>query len=118
MALVVVNAEFLLDDLGDTAAGPDITAAAVSLGAVPKEVGNQVSLAWEQLALRSGTQAGAQRVRATLSCGTQPLTERGAADAQSRSDLALGPALLTQLPGAHPPPLAPIRWGRSFSTHT
>src|SRR5205085_924804 len=118
MAGVVVGAELFFDDLGDAAAGPEVTPEAVGLGTVPEAVGDQVALPGEQLPGRPGSQAGPQGIRTAVAGGSQPMTDRQAGDAQGLSDGALGPALLTQLPGTHAPPLPPILGGMLCSPHT
>src|ERR1051325_4901249 len=116
--LVVIDAKLLLDNLTHPSADPEIAAEAVGLRTVPEEVSNQLPLAGEQFSRRPDAQVTAEGVGTTFSTGAQPLTHSRSANAQSGGDLALGPALLVQLPGTHPPPLPPVLrrgWG---SLHT
>lgn len=52
-----------------------------------------------QTAGSAGRWAMAESFRTTCTAPLQPLADRALADAHGRSDLALGPALLCEMPG-------------------
>src|SRR5579864_1496130 len=54
LALAVEDPELLLQHLGDTGAGPNVTPEAVRLRAVPEEVGNQAALLVAELCRATG----------------------------------------------------------------
>src|SRR4051812_9491019 len=105
---VVSDAKLLLDNLADAVAGPNVSTEAIRFSAMPEEVSDQFPLPWEQFPGRAWAQAAVQSVWSDFSGGRQPLTDGRSADAQGLSDVAWRPPLLAQLPGTHPPPLAPI----------
>ena len=54
MPLVVRDAEFLFDDLGDTVHSPDLAAKPVSFRPMPQEVGDETYLIRFELGSRAG----------------------------------------------------------------
>jgi hypothetical protein len=108
MARVVRDAECQLHDGGDTAAGPDLPPEAIRFGPPVPQCGQAGQLFGCQAAgsTRVGTQA--QGVRSPVAGARHPLADRAFADAQRLGDLALGPALLLELPGLQPSGFFPI----------
>lgn len=117
VALVIADAEFLLDDQSDAGAGPYLTAKAVGFRAVPEELGDQPLLCRGQS--RNPTRSG---MRAKC-LDTAPLSERKpTADSRGRdveclSDLPLSPAFLLQAQRPHPTPFLPIPVRRKADLH-
>jgi hypothetical protein len=108
VALVVADAELLLDHLGNAGAGPDLAAEAIRLGAVPQEVGDEALLGRGELGRVSGGRAGAERLGAAGAGAAHPAADRLLGDPEGLSDGPLRPAVLLQVQGPPPPPFAPI----------
>jgi len=117
MALVVGDAEFLLDDLGDAGAGPDLAAKAVSFRPVPKEVGDEADLSRFEFGGVAGGRTRQQHGRAIVTGLGQSLADSRPGDIQGGSDVSLLPAELLQAPSLHPPPLPPVSRVQVFEVH-
>src|SRR5262249_22138189 len=108
VVFVVEDAELLLDHTGDSGAGPDLAWEAVSLRAVPEELGDEPLLLWREVGRATGARSGAEGLHVALAGAGGPVADGDLGDAQSPRDSALGPAVLLQLPRPKPPPLAPV----------
>jgi hypothetical protein len=117
VALVVADAELLLLDLGDAAAGPDFAAEAVRLGPVPQEVRQKPQLGFAQPGGAAGGGPGVGRVEASLGHIGEPGSDGGLRRAEGGSDVVLLPAELLQPQGLPAPPLPEVRPGERFSGH-
>jgi hypothetical protein len=117
VALVVADAELLLDDPGDAAAGPQLAAEAVRLGPMPQEVRQQAQLGVSQLGGAAGDGPGAEGVGPALGRGRELGANGGLGRAEGSSDVALLPAELFQPQGLHAPPLPEIQPGERFGIH-
>ena len=105
---MVGDVQLLANDRGDPAAGPDVAPKAVGFGPLVQE-------SWQTAQLAGGQQAGSTGAGAapeglsTLRTGPRdPLADRPLADAQGCGDLALGPALLHEMPGLQSSGFLPI----------
>ena len=108
VALVVADAELLLDDLGDAGAGPDLAAEAVGLRPVPEELRDQPLLLRQSVGGRGPGRGGNEGPRDRLVGGGEPPADGWFGDAQSLGDVPLRPALLLQAQRPQPPPLLPV----------
>lgn len=107
MRRMVTHGKLLLDQLGDAAARPNITAKAEGLGTF-KQQGGQLRLL---LKTKPGWGAGSwvvtQRLRPMQSGALEPLADRTLAHTESLGDLLLGPALCVQFPSTLAAPCTP-----------
>ena len=116
--LVVADAEFLFDNLGDTAASPDLAAEAISLRPVPEELGDQALLRVGEHGRAAWDGLRAQHLGAASADASEPMTDGDLGDAQGLGNSALTPALMLQLQGPQPPPLTPVSKGEARRFHT
>jgi hypothetical protein len=108
MGEMVRDATREADHRGDAAPGPELAPEAIGFGASlqqRREVG-----AWLGGQPGRGTwgRPMAQRVRASVAGAFHPLTDSPFADAEGLGDLALGPALLFEVPGLEPSGFSPV----------
>ena len=96
VVLVVADTELLFDHLGDAGAGPDLSAEAISLGAVPQKFGDQTLLVGRQMRRRPWGRVRAEGVGATVSCGGKPLADSRFGDAKNLGDGPLRPTVLME----------------------
>ena len=118
MALVVADAELLLDDRGDAGAGPDLASEAVGLRPVPEELRDQPLLGVGQLGRAARPGPGEQGLGAAVAGACQPAADGLLADAQRLGDVPLIPALLLQVQRPQPPPLTPVSRDVIRRSHT
>ena len=98
---MITDAQFAFDQRGDTLAGPEITAKAVRLGALPQPGENVALLLGREPRLPARSFAPAQCFgTAAVAGAAHPLTHRARGHPESSGDLALSPALLMQFPGS------------------
>src|SRR5262249_26391275 len=107
MVLVIVDAQFLLQDLGHTRARPELPLEVIRLRPMPQKIGNQRLWRGRQLGLPAMRMRHQSRRAAGSKVG-QPLADRLFGDPQGLGDIPVHPAQLRQLHGPKPPPLAPI----------
>jgi hypothetical protein len=93
---------------GDPATGPDLSPEAIGLGPLVQEHGQPRQLVGGQPA--GSTRAGAllKGLRAPLAGTPHPLADRPSAHTQGLGVLALGPALLREVPTLKPSGFLPI----------
>jgi hypothetical protein len=108
MARVGGEAECQRHDGGDPAAGPDLPPEAIRFGPPVPQLGQTGPLFGCQAAGSTRVGTTSQGVRPPGAGARHPLADRAFADAQRRGDLALGPALLLELPGLQPSGFLPI----------
>lgn len=107
MRWMVTHGKLLLDQFGDTAASPNVTAKAEGLGAF-EQPGDQLRLL---LKTKPGRGAGSgvvtQRLRPVQRGALEPLADRTLANTERVGDLLLGPALFVQFPSTLAAPRTP-----------
>ncbi len=108
LTAAVPDVEFLPEAAGDPIAGPDLARVAIGLGAVPEQVGDQAELLGSELGARPGARMRAEGLALPGPRGGQPLTDGPLGDAQGDGDVALLPALVSEVQGLHAPPLPPV----------
>lgn len=108
MGRVVGDAKRAPDHLGDASTGPDLAPEAICFWSRCQERRQlgQLLAGEPWLAPRGGM--ASQRRDALLPCPREPLADRSRRHAECGGDVLLFPALLRKLPGAPPPPFAPI----------
>jgi len=94
MVGVVAHPKRAPDDLRHAPRRPDVAPEALRLGPARQQAGQLGPLLRPQARGRPRLRPGAQRLRAALPPALEPLTDRSAADAQSRGNVLLPPALL------------------------
>ena len=108
MARMVGDAECHPNHGSDPAAGPDFSPEAVRCGATVQEFGQAGQLLGRQSARGPRCGPVAEGLRSPLTGTGHPLADRPCADAQGFGDLALGPALLFEVPSLEPSGFFPI----------
>src|SRR5262249_22602837 len=103
-ALAVRDPELLLHNLRDARAGPDLSAEAIGLRAMPEEVRQQTPLLGAESGGMAGGRPRQQGVGPAGARGGQPLADRPFGGTEGDGDVALLPAKLFQAPGLHAPP--------------
>ena len=99
MGRVIGHAKLLMDQVSDAAAGPDRSSKAKGFCSLLKQTNELSVLGGRQQGGRARCRVVAQR-RDTLGRGAfEPLADRALRDAQSFSDVLLGPSLQVQVPG-------------------
>ena len=107
---MITDAQFAFDQRGDTLAGPQITAKAVRLGALPQPRHNLALLLDREPGLSAAGFALTQRFgTAPVADAAHPLAHRPGGHTEGSGDLALTPTLLMEFPGPQAPSFAPIR---------
>jgi hypothetical protein len=99
MTRVIRDAKGQLNDRGDPAAGPDLPPEAIRFGPLVQQLGQTGQLFGCEAAGRTRVGAMPQGLWAPVAGAPHPLADRAFGDAQGPGDLALGPALLPELPG-------------------
>jgi hypothetical protein len=99
MVLVVADAELLLDDAGDAGAGPDLTAEAVGLRAVPEEFGDRSHLVRRETGPLTRGGSRPQRLGAAVAGAGQPAADGLLGDIEGLGDIALIPTAALQVQG-------------------
>jgi hypothetical protein len=92
----------------DPAAGPDFSPEAVRCGATVQEFGQSGELLGRQSARGPRCGPVAEGLQPALAGTCHPLTDRPFADAEGFGNLALGPALLFEVPSLEPSGFFPI----------
>jgi hypothetical protein len=105
---MVADAELAPDHGRHPAGGPDLAPEAERLGPTGQQGRDLRSLLGGQLRRRAGGEAAAQRLDAALPGAAQPLADRPGGHAERFGDGLLRPALSLEVPGAEPPPFAPV----------
>src|SRR5262249_22855217 len=118
VTFVVADAELFLDDQGDAGARPDLSAEAVGLRPVPEELRDQALLLGGKSWSRAGGGVVPERLRTVLAGTGEPTADRLFSGPESRSDVALIPALLLQFQRPQPPPRTPILRHEVRTLHT
>src|SRR4029453_5509825 len=93
LTAAIPDAEFLPEDAGDPITSPDLAREAISLGAMPEEIGDQADRLGSEFGAPAGTWASQEVPALPRARGGQPLTDGPLGDAQSDGDLALLPTL-------------------------
>jgi hypothetical protein len=114
---VILHAELTTDDLRDPPRCPDLSSEAERLGPTCQQHRQLGDLLCRQPRRRPRRRAVPQCRTATLSATADPLTDCTLTHPKRSRNGALLPALLLQLPGAQPSPLAPVLIDRSSSSH-
>jgi hypothetical protein len=99
MTWMVRDAKYQAKDRRESSAGPYLAAAPIGFGAAPQEVGPLGQLFSGEPPRGSRRWTGPQSLRSPLTDALHPLTDGRFADPHRLGDLALGPALLLEVPG-------------------
>jgi hypothetical protein len=75
VALVIINAELVLDHSCDAGAGPDVAPEPISLGPVPEKFGDQSLLDVREFRWASGTGTSAKGIGSALAGLCNPTTD-------------------------------------------
>src|SRR5262249_43710769 len=108
VALVVADAELLLDHPGDAGTGPDLPPEPVCLRAMPKELGDEALLSDGELGRRARAGVGAQALRPAVAGTCEPAGNAPGGDAQSLGNVPAGPTSTLQVQRTEPPPLQAV----------
>jgi hypothetical protein len=104
----VLHPELAANQLGDPANGPHIASEAKGLSPTRQELGQLSQLLWRQSRRRAWLRSVQQRRHTSRTAATDPSAHGAFGHPQRRRNLALRPAFLLQIPGAQPPPFAPV----------
>jgi hypothetical protein len=96
---MVADTKLQANDRGHTSASPDLPAEAIGFGAPLQKIGQTRQLFGGEAAGSTEVPTRPQGFGAALSGARHPPADGPFADAQGGGDLALGPALLLELPG-------------------
>ena len=107
MIRMITNAELAPDHGGNSLLSPDIANKAVSLSTAAQNIGKMLALLLCQFGSGARAWLIAQRINSASLATCDPLADCSFADAQSSSNLLLGPALLIEVPSAQAPTPAP-----------
>src|SRR5438445_9247723 len=118
VVLVLAAAELLCDHLSDPPTGPDPAPEPVRLRTVPEELRDHALLGWGELGRATRRGARPQGFGTTVAGTHEPTANGVLGDSQGRGDVPLKPALLLELQGSKPPPLAPTTRGKVQGLHT
>ena len=102
------DAKLQANDRGDPSAGPDLAPKAVSFGPMGQEFWQTEPLAGGQPARSTGAGAAPEGLRTLLASPRYPWADGPFAGAQGFGHLALGPALLPEVPGLQASGFLPI----------
>jgi hypothetical protein len=105
---MVGDAKLQANDRGDPSAGPDLAPKAVGFGPMVQEFWQTDQLAGGQPARSTGAGAAPEGLRTLLASPRSPLADGPFAGAQGFGNLALGPALLHEVPGLKSSGFLPI----------
>jgi hypothetical protein len=108
MTRVVRDAEYQLNDGGDTAAAPDLSPKAIRFGTTVQQLGQTRQLFGRQAAGRAAVGTRPQGLWSPVAGACHPLADGTPADAYRIGDLTLGPALLLEAPGLESSGFLPI----------
>src|SRR5207245_1509434 len=101
------DAKLLRDDLGNSNAGPDLSAEAVRLSTMPQKIGYQPLLLGRQFGRMARSGVGRQGFRSLRTGARKPPAYRCFRNAQGLGNESVIPTLLLQLQRPQPPPFAP-----------
>jgi hypothetical protein len=93
---------------GDPPPGPQLSTKAIRCGPPLQEFGQAGELLGREPARGSGRRTVSQSIGAFLVGALHPLTDGAFTDAERFGDLALGPALLLEMPGLEPSGFFPV----------
>ena len=110
MIHMIPDTKLALDHGGNSLLSPDLANKAVSLSTAAQKSGKMLALLHGQFGSGARAWLIAQRINSTSLPTCDPLADCSFADAQSSSNLLLGPALLIEFPSAQAPTFAPICW--------
>jgi hypothetical protein len=96
---MIPNAPFQVDDRRNPAASPELAPEAIGLGTAMQELGQASQLLSRQPPRSARWWPVAQGLWSPLVGTFHPLADGPFADAQRQGDLALGPALVLEVPG-------------------
>jgi hypothetical protein len=96
---VIGHAKLRMDQVRDAAAGPDRSAKAEGFCSLRKQTNEVRVLVWRQQGGRARRRVVAQRCDPLGGGAFEPLADGALGDAQSFSDVLLGPSLQVQVPG-------------------
>ena len=105
---MVGDAKLPANHRGDPATGPDLSPKAIGFGPLAQERGQAGQLCGGQATGSTGARTVPEGLRTSLAGTFHPLADRPCADAQGCGDLALGPALLQEVPSLEPSGFFPI----------
>src|SRR5215831_63275 len=108
MIEVVLHAKLTANQLRDAARGPHIASKAKGLSPTCQQIRQLSQLLWRQSRRRTRRRVVPQSYRTSRTAATDPLADGAFGDSQRRRNLALPPTFLLEVPGAQPPPFAPI----------
>lgn len=108
MARMIGDAEFRSNNGCNPATCPQLPSEAVGLRAVLQQGRQAGELLIGQPAAGPRGWSMTEAFRATFSAALHPLADRAFADPQGRSDLALSPALLFEVPGLQASSFLPV----------
>src|SRR5688572_26248000 len=105
---MVGDAKFQANHRGDPATSPDLSPKAIGFGPLVQEHGQPRQLVGGQPAGSTGAWTLPEGLQAPFAGTFPPLADRPFADAQGFGDLALGPALLHEVPGLQASSFLPV----------
>lgn len=105
---MILHFELLLNDLGDTGAGPHLSLETVRLWTTCQQFREFLALLLRQFGSGAFCRTGTQGLLAACSCFTQPLAHRTLAHPECFGDAVALPALLMQFVGLEAPVLLPV----------
>lgn len=100
MGGMIAHAELAFDDQCDAFGGPDLASEPIGLGSFGQQGGQLRTLLRRQLGRRTWRRVMAQGFWPLGFPTAYPLTDRSFGDSQRFRNLALGPSLFVQFPGA------------------
>jgi hypothetical protein len=110
MTRMIGDAKLQADDGGDPRAGPEIAAKAIGGGTSVQEGGQPGEPLGREPAWGPRWGPVAEGFQPSCPGTLHPLADSGCADPQRFGDLALGPALLLEVPGLQPSSFLPVGW--------
>ncbi len=108
MPWMIGDTKLQADDGGDPTAGPEFPAKAVGGGASLQQCGQVGQLLGRQPPRGPRWRPTPERPGTDVAGAFHPLTDRTRADPQRLGHLALGPALLLEVPGLEPSGFFPV----------
>jgi hypothetical protein len=102
MDRMIGDAKLQLNHGGDAATGPDLPPEARRFGPTVQQLGQPSELLGRQPPGGTRGWLVPEGVRSALAAALHPLADRGFADTHGRGDVALGSALLLELPELEP----------------
>jgi hypothetical protein len=112
MTRVIGDTKFQTDDGGDPTAGPEFSAKAVGGRTAMQQLGQAGELLGRQPPRGPGWRPTPESLGPDVAGPCHPLTDRALADPQRLGNLALGPALLLEVPGLESSGFFPVVWSR------